>query len=226
MGDRLKGKRVIVTQADKFMGPETVAVFSEEGADVIADTRNLTEVGACEALIGEAGRVDVLIGNFASPSFSGLSVSDLSDDQFFTPFEMMVYPLHRLTRAVLPQMLDRKQGKIVVYGSASAKKGMKTLSAYSAARAAQLGYVQSVGVEVAAENVQVNLIAQNYVESEDYYPDTLMKKESFVRSLRRQVPAGRLGTRREDALFALFLSGDESGFFVGQGIPFAGGWVQ
>ena len=47
-------------------------------------------------------------------------------------------------------MIGRKQGKIVVYGSASALKGMKTLAAYSAARVAQLGYVQAVGVEVAA----------------------------------------------------------------------------
>ena len=113
-----------------------------------------------------------------------------------------------------------------MYGSASAKRGMKTLSAYSAARAAQLGYVQSVGVEVAAQNIQVNLIAQNYVESEDYYPEELLKKESFVQSLKRQVPAGRLGTKREDALFALFLASEESGFFAGQGIPFSGGWAQ
>ena len=53
-----------------------------------------------------------------------------------------------------------------------------------------------------------------------------MQKESFVASLKRQVPAGRLGTSREDALFALFLASDESGFFAGQAFPFAGGWVQ
>ena len=226
MGKRLKGKRVVVTQAESFMGPETVSLFEEEGALVFPDNRDLRERGACEALIKEAGDVDVLIGNFASPSFSGVQVTDLSDVQLELPFEMMVYPLHRLTRAVLPQMIKRKRGKIVVYGSASAKRGMKTLSAYSAARAAQLGYVQSVGVEVAAQNIQVNLIAQNYVESEDYYPEELLKKESFVQSLKRQVPAGRLGTKREDALFALFLASEESGFFAGQGIPFSGGWAQ
>ena len=226
MGKRLKGKRVVVTQAESFMGPETVSLFEEEGALVFPDNRDLRKRGACEALIKEVGDVDVLIGNFASPSFSGVQVTDLSDDQLELPFEMMVYPLHRLTRAVLPQMIKRKRGKIVVYGSASAKRGMKTLSAYSAARAAQLGYVQSVGVEVAAQNIQVNLIAQNYVESEDYYPEELLKKESFVQSLKRQVPAGRLGTKREDALFALFLASEESGFFAGQGIPFSGGWAQ
>lgn len=226
MSGRLQDKRVLLTQAEDFMGPVTVEVFSEEGAVVIADTRDLTAAGACEAAVAEAGHVDVLIANLASPTFTGIATTDLSDDDFSTAFAMMVDPLHRLTRAVLPQMLARQQGKIVVYGSASALRGMKTLAAYSAARGAQLGYVQSVGVEVAANNIQVNLIAQNYVESEDYYPASLLEKPSFVKSLQRQVPAGRLGTKREDALFALFLASDESGFFAGQGIPFAGGWAQ
>ncbi|MBN85776.1 MAG: hypothetical protein CMD56_08670 [Gammaproteobacteria bacterium] len=44
--------------------------------------------------------------------------------------------------------------------------------------------------------------------------------------MKRQVPAGRLGTPEEDALFALFLASDESGFFCGQAFPFSGGWAQ
>ncbi len=226
MPDRLKNKRVLLTQADDFMGPITAEVFTEEGATVIADTRDLSVAGACEAAVAEAGDIDVLIANLASPTFSGTAATELADADWHITFELMVHPLHRLARAVLPQMIERRHGKIVVYGSASALRGMKTLAAYSAARAAQLGYVQAVGVEVAAHNVQFNLIAQNYVESEDYYPPELMAKESFVKSLKRQVPAGRLGTQREDACFALFLAGDESGFFAGQGIPLSGGWAQ
>lgn len=226
MSGRLAGKRVLLTQARDFMGPITDEVFSAEGATVIADSRDLTRPGACEAAVAEAGEVDVLVANLAGPTFSGVAATELADTQWSIAFERMVHPLHRLVRAVLPAMIARRAGKIVVYGSASALRGMKTLAAYSAARAAQLGYVQSVGVEVAPHNVQVNLIAQNYVASADYYPPELLEKESFVASLRRQVPAGRLGTPREDALFALFLASDESGFFCGQGIPFAGGWVQ
>ena len=112
MGKRLKGKRVVVTQAESFMGPETVSLFEEEGALVFPDNRDLRERGACETLIKEVGDVDILIGNFASPSFSGVQVTDLSDEQLELPFEMMVYPLHRLTRAVLPQMIKRKRGQI------------------------------------------------------------------------------------------------------------------
>jgi 2-keto-3-deoxy-L-fuconate dehydrogenase len=223
---RLAGKRVVITQADDYMGPATAALFGREGAHVIADTRDLTRPGACEAVIAEAGHVDVLIANLASENYSGRPVADVDDATWASTFELMVHPLHRLTRAVLPQMRARRQGKIVVYGSAVALKGMKTLCAYSAARAAQVGYVQSVGVEVAPDNVQINLIAQNYVANPIYYPPELVASERFQASLKRQVPLGRLATAEEDARFALFLASAESDFFVGQAIAFSGGWVQ
>ena len=226
MANRLQGKRVVITNADDFMGQATQEVFAEEGAQLIVDRSDLTRPGAADVLITDAGHVDVLIANLAAPTFSGIAAKDLSDADWESTFNVMVHPLHRLTRAVLPQMIERKAGKIVVYGSASALRGMRTLCAYSSARAAQVGYVQSVGVEVGPHNVQINLIAQNYVQSEEYYPASLLAKESFQKSLKRQVPAGRLGTPREDALFAVFLASNESDFFVGQAIPFSGGWAQ
>ena len=226
MAERLAGKRVLVTQADDFMGSATVEVFREEGADVRVDTRDLRDAGACEAAVSEAGRIDVLVANLASPTYGGTATPDLGDAEWANAFDMMVHPLHRLTRAVLPQMIERAAGKIVVYGSAAALRGMRTLAGYSAARAAQIGYVQSVGVEVAPRNVQVNLIAQNYVENPEYFPPELVARDSFVQSLKRQVPAGRLATAREDALLAVFLASEESNFFAGQAIPFSGGWVQ
>ncbi len=226
MGDRLLGKRVLVTQASDYMGPATVEVFREEGAEVIADDGKCSSAEACRALVAQCGRIDVLVANLASPNFSGTEVAGLADDDWHTPFALLVDPLHWLAQATLPQMIERRDGKIVVYGSATALRGLKTVAAYSAARAAQVGYVQAVGVEVAPHNVQVNLIAQNYVENREYYPPELMRKESFVASLKRQVPAGRLGTAREDAMFALFLASGECDFFAGQAFPFAGGWVQ
>jgi len=226
MSQRLAGKRVLLTQAEDYMGPATVEVFEAEGADVVADARELQPPGAAARAVAEAGRVDVLVANLAAPNFSGTVATELDDARWQEVFDGLVHPLHRLCRAVLPQMIDRRAGKIVVYGSAVAMRGLKTLAAYSAARAAQVGYVQALGVEVAPHDVQVNLIAQNYVENPAYYPPSLLAKESFQHSLRRQVPLGRLATAREDALFALFLASDESDFFVGQAIPFSGGWVQ
>jgi len=226
LSGRLAGKNAVITQGDDFMGPVTASVFEQEGARVTLDTRDLTLPGACESLIAEAGAVDILIANLAGPNFSGLTVDRLDDVAWHACFDTMVHPLHRLCRAVLPQMRARKAGKIVVYGSAVALKGLKTLAAYSAARAAQVGYVQAVGVEVAPDNVQVNLIAQNYVENPAYYPPELRNKPSFQASLQRQVPLGRLARPEEDARFAAFLASNEADFFVGQAIPFSGGWVQ
>lgn len=223
---RLKNKRVVITQSDRYMGPATKKIFAAEGAVLINDDRDLTVSGACNEVINKAGEVDVLIANLASPNFSGINTDEIDDVSWHTTFETMVHPLHRLTRAVLPQMKTRGKGKIVVYGSAVALRGLKNLAAYSAARAAQVGYVQSVGVEVARYNIQVNLIAQNYVENPDYYPPELQANERFQASLKRQVPLGRLARAEEDAKFALFLASDESDFFVGQAIPFSGGWIQ
>jgi NAD(P)-dependent dehydrogenase (short-subunit alcohol dehydrogenase family) len=226
MSDKLAGKRVLVTQADDYMGPATLELFRKEGAEMLADTSDLTQPGACENLITQSGRVDVLIANLASANYSGIYATDLNDEAWADTFNVMVHPLHRLCRAVLPQMIERQAGKIIVYGSAVALRGLKTVAAYSAARAAQVGYVQALGVEVAPNNIQVNLIAQNYVENPVYYPPQLRAKEGFQASLKRQVPLGRLATAEEDAKFALFLASNDSDFFVGQAIPFSGGWIQ
>ncbi len=90
MSGRLAGKRVLLTQADDYMGPVTVEVFEREGATVIADTRDLTEAGACEAAVAEAGHIDVLMANLASPTFTGIAATELGDDEWRTAFAIMV----------------------------------------------------------------------------------------------------------------------------------------
>jgi NAD(P)-dependent dehydrogenase (short-subunit alcohol dehydrogenase family) len=85
--------------------------------------------------------------------------------------------------------------------------------------------VRAVGVEVAPSNVQVNLIAQNFVENPMYYGPEVQALPAFQERLRREVPASRLGTPEEDALFAVFLASSEVNFFAGQAISFSGGWA-
>ncbi len=226
MGEqRLAGQRVLLTQADNYMGPDTIEVFGEHGAEIIADTTDLTAPGAVEAVVAGAGHIDILVANLAAPAEAGVLATDMDDERWARMFDVMVHPLHRLCRAVLPQMYARRRGKVVVYGSATGLKQKSKVSAYSAARSAQVGYVKAVGQEAARNNVQVNLIAQNFVENPVYYPPELIGTAEFEKMM-KQVPLGRLATGREDALFALFLASGESDFFVGQAIPFAGGWLQ
>jgi 2-keto-3-deoxy-L-fuconate dehydrogenase len=224
LGESLAGKRVLVTQARDFMGPAVIEVFREHGAVVVTGEEPLTEPGAAEDLVRSAGEVHVLIANLSCPSPTTPAPA-VGDDEWRDVFAHLVDPLPRLMRAVLPQMTARGEGKVIVMGSAAALRGMRRTSTYSAARGAQIAYVRAVGTEVAPQGVQVNLIAQNFIENDVYFPDEVRRLPMFQERLRREVPAQRLGTPREDAMLALFLASDECCFMVGQSIPLAGGWV-
>lgn len=220
----LKGKRIVITDSNDFMGPAIRARFERDGATVLADERDLTKPDSCESLIEEAGHVDVLIINLADPA-EALPVQEVGDARWHQAFDRLVHPMHRLVRATTPQMLSRGAGKIIVIGSASALRGMANQGAYSAARGAQLSYVQAVGAELAPKGIQLNLVAQNWVDNPTYFSKEMQAHPRWDALVKSQVPAGRLGTGEEDAAFVAFLAGDESGFFVGQAFPFAGGWV-
>jgi len=220
----LQGKRVLVTQSREFMGPALCEVLAEAGAEVIADDSSLTDPQAPAALLARVGRVDVLVANLALAAPS-TPAADVDDDEWRLVFSQLVDPLSRLVRAVLPQMIARRSGKILVLGSASALRGMKRTSTYSAARGAQLAYVQAVGVEVAPHGVQVNAIAQNFVDNPTYFPPEVQALPAFQERLKREVPLGRLVGAREDAMFAAYLCSDAADCFVGQVFPVCGGWV-
>ena len=220
----LEGKRVLVTQADAFMGPALCEVLAEQGACVIADRESLIDPGAPAAVVAAAGTIDVLVANLAMPA-PATAATQVTDTEWRDTFAAIVDPLPRLIRAVLPQMIARRSGKILVIGSAAALRGMKRVSTYSAARGAQLAYVQSVGVEVAEHNVQVNAIAQNFVDNSTYFPPEVQANPRFQERLKREVPLGRLVGAREDAAFAAYLCSDAASCFVGQVFPICGSWV-
>jgi NAD(P)-dependent dehydrogenase (short-subunit alcohol dehydrogenase family) len=220
----LSGRRVLVTQARDFMGPALCEVLAGMGATVLADEAALVEPGAPAELVRRSGRIDALVANLGLPAATSLA-TEAGDDEWREAFAVMVDPLHRLVRAVLPQMIERRAGKIVVMGSASALRGMRRASTYSAARGAQLAYVQSVGVEVAPHGVQVNAIAQNFVDNPTYFPPSVQANPAFQERLKREVPLGRLVAAREDASFAAYLCSSAADCFVGQVFPVCGGWV-
>jgi 2-keto-3-deoxy-L-fuconate dehydrogenase len=220
----LADKRVLVTEADDFMGPALCEALARHGASVLASTEALREADAPARVVAGAGRIDVLVANLAFPAPSS-TATEASEQEWREAFAALVDPLPRLFRAVLPAMIERRAGRILVMGSASALRGMKRASTYSAARGAQLAYVQSVGVEVAPHNVQVNAIAQNFVENPTYFPPEVQANPRFQERIRRELPLGRLVGAQEDAEFAAYLCSDAAACFVGQVFPVCGGWV-
>ena len=221
----LQGRRVLVTQSDDFMGPALARVFAALGAAVTADARVLgDDPDSARRVVEDAGAVDVLIAHLALPAPS-TPVGDVGDDEWRRVFAHLVDPLPRLLRAVLPQMRSRGGGKVIVVGSAAALRGMKRASTYSAARGAQLAWVRAAGVELARDNIQLNAIAQNFVDNPTYFPPEVQALPAFQERLKREVPLGRLVSGDEDALFAAYLASDAAACFVGQVFPVCGGWV-
>jgi len=223
-GSILRGKRVLITQAADFMGPTLCEVFAAHGAEVVPSVDSLLAPASAGAIVAAAGHVDVLVANLGVPAPSTLA-TDVTDEEWRETFAAMVDPLPRLCRAVLPQMIERRAGKILLMGSASALRGMKRFSTYGAARGAQVSYIRAVGVEVAPHGVQVNAIAQNFVENPMYYPPEVAAHPRFQERLKWEVPLGRLVGAREDAEFAAYLCSDAANCFVGQVFPVCGGWV-
>ena len=224
MSGNLHGKRILVTQAGEFMGPMLCELLTEQGAEVIASNDSLVERNAAANLIAAAGEVDILVANLALPAPTTRAV-DVTDDEWEQTFAVLVDPLPRLVRAIVPQMMERGRGKIIVIGSASALRGIRRTSTYSAARGAQLAYVQAVGVELAPHNIKVNAIAQNFVDNPTYFPAEVQQNPRFQERLQREVPLGRLVSAREDAAFVAYLCSDAADCFVGQVFPVCGGWV-
>jgi len=220
----LSGKRILITHADRFMGPVLCETVTQSGAELIASDQDLTESTEVLQLVEKAGQIDCLIANLAMPAPQTLA-ADVSDAEWSMVFRTMVDPLHWLVRAVLPQMIDRGRGKILLMGSASALRGINRTSSYCAARGAQISFIQAVGVEVARHNVQVNAIAQNFVDNETYFPKEVQQNPAFQKRLKNEVPLGRLVAKHEDAGFAAYLCSDAANCFVGQIFPVCGGWV-
>ena len=224
MGDRLAGKRILVTSCDTYMGPPIVELFRSEGADVFAESGALIEPAEPAELIAKAGEIDVMVANLDLAAYAA-RVRDIDDAQWLAGFDAMVHPLMRLVRAASQSMIDRGGGSIVALTSSSPLRRMRPqATSYVTARAAQNAFVRSAGHELAAHSVRLNAIAQNFVENDTYYPPSIMENDKFRQRLQSEVPAQRLGTPRETAELALFLASDASTFTFGQVISADGGW--
>lgn len=221
---RLTGLRAFVTAADDYMGPAIVERFRAEGAEVIADTGRYIDILEPSKVIYAAGKIDILVVNLLS-MHPFMPTVDITEAIWSGAFNAMVHPLMRFVKAVLPQMLERRSGKIIAVTSAAPLRQIPMLAAYTAARGAQNAFVRNVGAEIACKNVQFNAIAQNYVESVSIFRPEVMADEKQQKRLHENVPAGRIAKGWECAELAVFLASGSSNFIVGQVIPFTGGWT-
>lgn len=217
-------RKALVTCADQYMGQAIREKFEDLDIAVVSGPSPMRKEAEIAELVASAGEIDILVANLAEPPMTG-PVQDINNEDWNRLFDSLVHPLMYLVRATVPQMLSRKRGKIIAITSAAPLRGIPNNAAYCAARAAQNGFIKAVGLELARSNIQVNAIAQNYINNNTYYPDDILDNEKFLDHLRRNVPTNKIGAASETAQLAAYLAREDCSHMVGQVIPLAGGWA-
>jgi len=237
---------ILITNVEHFAGPPAAATLVSRGATVVCHDKSFKTLDVCKSYIAnhpgrhavaaqapaelidlvteQFGRIDVLISNDAFPAIRA-SVEDARIDDMRDGLEDMVVTPFALAGAVVPQMKSRRSGKLLFLTSAAPFHGLPNYTMYVTARGATNSMVVSLAKELGPHNIQVNAIAPNYVESPDYFPETLRQDEEAMAKITRNIPLRRLGKPEEmGALIAFYASGD-SDFITGNVMPFAGGWA-
>ncbi|MBB3659979.1 2-keto-3-deoxy-L-fuconate dehydrogenase [Rhizobium sp. BK650] len=243
MTSNLSAKTVLITAAGQGIGRATALAFAAAGAKVhatdinvdalstlAAEARvsthklNVLEDAAVKALVAEIGAVDVLF-NCAGVVHNG-SVLEMSDPDLEFAFDLNVKAMIRTIRAVLPGMLERKDGSIINMSSvASSIKGVPNRFAYGVTKAAVIGLTKSVAADYVTQGVRCNCICPGTVESPSLQ-DRMRAQGDYDTAraafIARQ-PMGRLGTPEEIADLAVYLAG--ATYTSGQAYAIDGGWT-
>jgi 3-oxoacyl-[acyl-carrier protein] reductase len=204
-------------------GGAQVAVFDREPADgylsVTGDISRSEDVSAGVAQVErELGRVDVLV-NAAGVAGESLRTVDVHDEEWERVLAINATGSFWTVRAVLPGMIERGYGRIVLVSSIAGKEGNPMATAYSASKAAVIAMTKSIGKDVAGSGVLVNCIAPAVIET----PMIEGLSEEHLTYMAERIPLGRIGKAEEVASLICFLASEELTFSTGATFDISGG---
>lgn len=246
----MAGKLALVTAAGQGIGHASSLALAREGAAVIATDINaeslasLEQVAAADpaitgsvttqvmdALDAEAIRstvasldtVDVLV-NCAGFVHHG-SILECTEEEWDFAFDLNVRSMFRLSKAVLPGMLDAGGGSIVNIASIGAHQGLINRFAYGASKAAVLGLTIAIAKDFVSKGIRCNAISPGTVQTPSLdgriaaFDDPVAARQQFI----NRQPMGRLGEPEEIAAAVVYLASEETVFMSGQNLCVDGG---
>ncbi len=184
----IKGKTVVITGASSGIGRTTALECARRGANVVLAARRmplLEEVAAecralgvnatavptdvtkrdqCNALIAAAGSVDVLVNNAGFATFD--RIENARPDDFEAMMNTNYFGTVYCTQAVLPQMLARRTGSIVIVSSIAGLMGYSNMGAYGATKFALVGFAEALRDEVLGRGVDVALVCPGTTDTD------------------------------------------------------------
>jgi NAD(P)-dependent dehydrogenase (short-subunit alcohol dehydrogenase family) len=246
----LAGKVAIITGSSRGIGRAIAQRMAEHGAKVVISSRKLdacTEVaddinakyGAGSAFAHAAsisrkedlqalvdatrkrwGRIDVVVCNAASNPHYG-PMATITDDQFRKVLDNNIISNHWLIQMVMPEMIQRRDGSVIIVSSVGGLRGSSTIGAYNISKAADFQLARNLAVEVGPHNVRVNCIAPGLIKTD--FAKALWEDPGRLEIVNKHVPLRRIGEPDEIAGAAVFLASAAGSFVTGQAIVADGG---
>jgi 3-oxoacyl-[acyl-carrier protein] reductase len=241
----IEGRVALVTAATRGIGLGIARTLAAEGAHVSVVARTpsdvqriaesiggfgvaadlLTEEG-CRRAVEETehnlGRVEILVNNMGARA--GTSWNDTGVPEFEAAFRGNLVVSARMTELVLPRMVDRGWGRVVVISSVFGRE-WGGAPAYNAAKAAENSYVKSLAREVASKGVTVNAVAPGSIlwEGGGWYRRQHADPAGIAEFVEREMPMGRFGTVEEVANVVAFVCSTRASLLTGACIAVDGG---
>ncbi|MBO6827173.1 MAG: glucose 1-dehydrogenase [Sneathiella sp.] len=185
---------------------------------------NINEKESLQNLVDEThkqlGQIDVLVCNAALNPYFGPS-SGIPDDAFDKIMSANIKSNHWLCNMVLPEMVERKDGAIVIVSSIGGLRGSKELGAYSISKAADMQLVRNLAVEYGADNIRVNAIAPGLIQTD--FARALWENPEILKRATSRAPLQRIGQPEEIAGIAVMMASKAGTFLTGQTITVDGG---
>jgi NAD(P)-dependent dehydrogenase (short-subunit alcohol dehydrogenase family) len=228
------GRIALVTGAASGIGKAAAAALQKGGARVAAlDVRSanaadlsleidVADPAAVRRAVGEVertlGGIDVLV-HAAGVGGPLRALPDLADEEWRTIMAVNADGTFYICREVVPRMVERGYGRIVLVSSIAGKDGNPLLPAYAASKAAVIAIAKSLGRSLAGTGVLVNAIAPAVIET----PLATNQAPETIAQMVSQVPLGRMGTPLEAAALIAWLASEDCSFSTGAVYDLSGG---
>jgi len=223
-----QGAQVVISSrkadACQAVAEEINAELGSGAGEAIVITANIGHKEELQRLVDETratlGKIDILVCNAAVNPYYG-PMKDMPDSAFEKILGVNVRSNHWLMHMVLPEMVERKDGSIIIVSSIGGLRGSAILGGYCISKAADLQMVRNLAVEYGPDNIRVNAISPGLVRTD--FARALWENPEILNERTGGDPLRRIGEPREIAGAAVYLASAAGSFTTGQNIVVDGG---
>jgi len=222
-----QGAHVAIADLNGAIATETADLIQTEGGKAMAVETDITDIEkvkqAVAAVTAHAGAVDILVNNAGWDRM--LPFVKTTPDFWNKVIDINYKGVLNCVYAVLPDMIEKNQGKIINIGSDAARVGSMGEAVYAGAKGAVISFSKSLAREVARHQITVNVLCPGPTKTP--LTDQMQAESEFAKKVLSKmdkiIPLNRMGTPAEIASAVVFLASDEANFITGQTLSVSGG---